>query len=738
MPGNRLVYQEAIRKAHSSAWDRKWLKAIDEYTRALREFPNDFDARLSMGHALEEAGQFESAMLECQTAVKLRPKDSAALTRLAALQERLNRINEAVVTYMSLAEVHLENGSRGKAVEAWQKVASIAPERAEVHEQLAEIYMKGMHNSLAAKEYLTLARIYRKQGNTERASEAAQKALELDPHNPTISAWIESGPRPRTTEKSVTGSVNQAQQAALSQLADTLLEDRPTLTKPGSSPGIGASEISLTKPEVDALIARAIDAQTHRRVADAIASYRKLISGGVTRPEVVFNLALLYSETMQYEDAIRLLREMTANPKYALASHFELGKCYRILGNMDKAVEHFLAVTKIVDLGSVQRDQADELISVYQELANSYAVRGDTEKAEKFNRTLQEFLSSKGWEDKVVEVRKNFKTIQESDRVNLEAIDSPDADRVMKALALAKEYLRRGKTNAASDECLRAIELAPAYLPAHMRFAEVLVKEGRVDEAKDKYHRLAELCLARGDSQRAESFFREVLKISPDDVISRSKLIDISIQGGRTGDVLEHYLELGNDYVHKGDFARAAEKFSEGLRYAARDPQPNPMALTLKHRYAESLDRSNDFRRALVAYQEIKQAHPDDERARLSVVDLMMRLGQSDSSLRELDDLAGAYLKRGEFGKLVSVLEGMVQSYPNEQALIQRLAQGYLQAGNTAKAIEVLDSLGELQLSKGQREAASATIQQIISLNPPQVDGYKQLLSQIVDGTPNS
>lgn len=738
MAGNRLVFQEAMRKAHSAAWDGKWLRAIDEYHRALREFPNDFDARLSMGHALEEAGQLESAMHECQTAVKLRGKEIAALTRLANLQEKLNRMDEAVATYLSLAEVYVERGGRGKAVEVWQKAAAIAPNRADVHEELAGIYQKGNHNSLAAKEYLTLAKIYVKQSDSERATKAAEKAQELDPNNPAIGAWIDAETKAPVVEKSVTSRVNQAQQAALSHLADTLLEDRPTWTNADASPRTGATEVSLSKPEIDALIARAVDAQTHRRIADAIGCYRKLVAGGVTRPEVMFNLGLLYSETMKYDEAVRLLGEITNDPQYALASHFELGKCYRILGNMDKAVEHFLAVTEIVDLNSVQRDQADELISVYQELANSYAVRGDAEKAEKFQRKLSDFLSSKGWEDKVVEVKKNLKAIQESDRVNLEAIDSPDASKVMKALALAQEYLRRGKTGAASDECLRAIELAPGYLPAHMRLAEVLVNEGKIEDAKDKYRWLAELCNSRGDSQRAESFYREVLKVAPDDVISRSKLIDISLQSGRISDVLEHYLELGNDYVRRGDFTKAAEKFGEGVRYAPRDQQADSLVLTLKHRYAESLTRASDFRRALVVYQEIKVTRPDDERARLNSIELMLRLGQSEAGLRELDELTNAYQKRSEFAKLVSVLEGLVTSYPNDQALLQRLANSHLQGGNVPKAIEALDSLGELQLSSGEKQKAAGTIRQIISLNPPAVDDYKQLLAQIVETPANA
>jgi tetratricopeptide (TPR) repeat protein len=731
MAGNRVVYQDAIRKAHNSAWDRKWLRAIEEYQRALKEFPGDFDARQSLSHALEEAGQLESALHECETVVKHRPKEGAALIRVAILQEKLNRMEDAVATYISLAQVYLEQGARGKAVEAWQKAASIAPERIDIHEELAQMYHKGNHNSLAAKEYLTLAKIYQKQKNKELAAKAADKARELDPDNPAIRSLTAPESKLKVAENILTSPVDQAKQVALSQLANTLLEDQSTLTKSAGRPG-ALNHVSLSKPEVDALIAHAVDAQTHRRIADAITCYRKLIAGGINRPEVIFNLGLLYSETMEYDEAIRLLRETTTDPQYSLASHFELGKCYRIQGDMDQAVEHFLAVTEIVDLGSVQRDQVDELISVYQELANSYSVRGDTEKADKFQRVLSDFLSSKGWEDKVVEVQQSFKANQENDRVNLEASDSPEASKVMESLALAREYLRRGKTIAAGDECLRAIELAPEYLPAHMRLAEVLVREGKIEEAKDKYRWLAELCYSRGDPQRAESFYREVLRVAPDDVISRSKLIDISLQTGRVSDVLEHYLQLGNDYFGKGDFTRAAEKFGEGIRYSPRDQKTNPMALTLKHRYAESLDKSKDFRHALSVYQEIKKDRPEDERARLNVIELLLRLGQFDAAMSELDELTRTYQKRSEFSKLISVLEGLVSTYPDQQSLMRRLADSYVKDGNLPKAIDVLDSLGELQLTAGEKESAATTIRQIIALNPPNVDDYKQLLEQIV------
>jgi tetratricopeptide (TPR) repeat protein len=442
---------------------------------------------------------------------------------------------------------------------------------------------------------------------------------------------------------------------------------------------------------------------------------------------------LLYHESMRYDDAIKLLSETVDDKNYGLASHYAIGQCYRALGNMDQAVEHFLRVTKLVDLGSVQREQVDELISVYEELADSYAAKGDREKAESFNRALEKFLTDRGWEDKVNQVQYHMETTRtEGGQVSLaEASGVPDSDKVMEALALAQEYLRREKLWAASEECYRAIELAPNYLPAHLRLAEVLAKAGRTDEARGKYETLAELSLARGDVPRAEGFYRSALKLAGDDVSDRSRLIDLLIQQGHIEDALEQYLILGDGQVRAGQYGKAAERFAEGIRWATSSNLNGPTAITLRHRLAETRARSGDFKNALTVYQEIYQQSPDDERAHFYIVDLEFRVGQANAALPALEDLLQRYESRGEPQKVTAVLEALAQSYPHETGLISRLAQNYIALGANDKAIVMLDALGELYLGAGQKPAAAAAIRQILALHPPRADDYEKLLAQM-------
>ncbi|MDE3088081.1 MAG: tetratricopeptide repeat protein [Chloroflexota bacterium] len=729
MPGNKAIHQDAIKKGHNAAWDRQWAKAIAEYRRALAEFPDDVNSRLSLAHALEESGQIESALREYLHVSEKQPRDPVPRVHVAEMQVKLRRPGEAAATYLTIAEMYLKLQLKSKAIEAWNKAAELEPDRTDVHQKLAEMFEEGGQRAQAANEYLAIARIHKKRGDKDKVLNLAQRARGIDPRSAAARALIDEQTQAEVAAAEIAPSpVAQAQKEALSRLAETLLEDGRPERRAGDRP-------HLDQAKIDTLIARAVDAQMHHRVANAIESYRQLFAEGVTRAEVKFNLGLLYLESMRYDDAIKFLTEMVEDKNYGLASHFALGQCYRAQGKMDQAVEHFLQVTKSVDLGSVQREHADELISVYKELAESYAAKGDRARAESFSNALEKFLTDKGWEDKVHEVRRHLESLrEEGGQVSLaEVIGVPDSAQVLEALARAQEYLRREKFLAASEECYRAIELAPSYLPGHVRLAEILARAGRTEDARDKYQTLAELSLARGDVPRAEMFYRSVLKIGGDDVGDRSKLIDLLIQQGRSNDALEQYLTLGESQVRRGDFGKAEETLAEGLRLAERSPAASPAAITLRHRRAEARARHGDFKGALAAYQEIRQHSPDDERAQFYAIDLQFRLGEASRALRDLEALLSRYQSRSEPQKATGVLEALAQSYPQETGLGSRLAQHYIALGAKDKAIATLDALGDVYLNAGQKQAAVETIRQILALDPPRAEEYQKLLEQMVE-----
>ncbi len=191
MPGNKTIFQDAIKKGHNAAWDQQWAKAVAEYRRALVEFPDDLNVRLSLAHALEESGQFESALREYRHAAELQPRDPTPLTHVAEMQVKMQRPGEAAATYLAIADLYFNHQLKNKAIEAWHNAAALEPDRTDVHQRLAEMYEQGSQRAQAAGEDLALARIFERRGDKVKAQTLAEKAQSLDPHNEAAHKYLE-------------------------------------------------------------------------------------------------------------------------------------------------------------------------------------------------------------------------------------------------------------------------------------------------------------------------------------------------------------------------------------------------------------------------------------------------------------------------------------------------------------------------------------------------------------------
>jgi tetratricopeptide (TPR) repeat protein len=138
-----------------------------------------------------------------------------------------------------------------------------------------------------------------------------------------------------------------------------------------------------------------------------------------------------------------------------------------------------------------------------------------------------------------------------------------------------------------------------------------------------------------------------------------------------------------------------------------------------------------DLRQALRTYEQIRSMAPEDERTRKALMDLNYRLNNRAEAIRELDMLMRLYAQQRRPDLIVQVLEEQVALYPDEMALRSRLAAFYAHVGRRQEAVAQLDTLGELQLDAGMHKEAAQTIRQIIALNPPGIEDYQRLLSQL-------
>jgi len=533
---NRKVFEEAMRAGANAAWDQNWDQAIAAYQRALGEFSRDVGALTRLGLAYANVGQLEDALESYRQANELTPDDPTLYEHIGKVREQLGQSKEAAEAYLASADCYAsKQQSSHLALERWQDAVRAYPDCLKAHAQLLRYYQRHGHVRQAVNECLALVHIYQAEGQTQHAIQVCQYALKLAPHDPKVlaaldelhydaqtvveleaatsqekskalatkepvdAAILDFPVTPVTKSREERGSpIEIARREALTDLAESFFEEEEV-----TAPSAAASRLS--KAEVDALIGRAIDFQTRDKIDKAIASYERVLEADVDRPAVHFCLGLLYQEKTRFDDAIAQFEHTVSHAKYRLGTHFALGECFRAQGRTDKALGHFVEVLRIIDLSTVQGDQADELAQFYEGLADQYSAKGKREQALEFTNSLVDFLSQKGWENQIIEARQRLDALaQEGPVFSLaEMLAVPDAGRVLESVARAQEYSSQMMFYTALEECYYALGLAPTYLPVHRQLAQVMVAMDKVNEAVSKFVVVADAYRMRGRTRSA-------------------------------------------------------------------------------------------------------------------------------------------------------------------------------------------------------------------------------------------
>lgn len=742
MTKNRPLYEEALNRGYSYNWDAKYQEAIKEFEIAVREAPEEPAAYDGLGTAYENLGNLQKALENYKQAARYSRGEVMYLAHVAKAQESLKLFSDAGKTYLAIGEAELNRRRLKDAMDNWNRAVQLEPNLLRAHQRLASIYQRDGAVRSAIREYLAIARILQEQNEKEKALQSCQMALQLDPRNPEVLTAIEhlrQGKKLFEGEEIPSapqgGGLRLLQRSVLGENADKQTSEAAAPVQDTSRRAMEKLAVGLFSDEEtderDLLIAQALDYQRRGMVNEALSAYERAVAAGVNNTAVRFNLGLLYQDKLRFEDAIKEFEISVKDPEYRLGSYFALGESYRARGRIDKALENFINALKIVDLATVQHDQADRLIELYENLADSLVTQGERDKATAFANALVDFLSHKGWEDKVKEARSRLDTISEAGTMILGDVLTAGSEQVLESLYLSQEYTKRGMYNTAIEETYRAIQLSPDYLPAHIQLAEVLAKQGRSEVAALKFNTVADTFRVRNDVNGAILTYEKVLELTPLDLATRARLIDLFKRHGQIDKALEHYIAMGQAYYQLAQVDKARETYQEALKLSPRGSSEHNWRGKLLRAMADIDMQRLDWRRALPAYKELRQIDSEDEWTAITLVDLYYKVEQPVNAIRELDQYLVHLVRGGRSGKVIGILEDMVAQHPTDTHLIDRLSRLYLQQKRQADAIDLLDKLGEAQLEAGETAGAVETIQKILKLNPPNATGYHQLLNQL-------
>lgn len=302
---------------------------------------------------------------------------------------------------------------------------------------------------------------------------------------------------------------------------------------------------------------------------------------------------------------------------------------------------------------------------------------------------------------------------------------------VLESMNRINQLARMGSLRSAMGEAYEAVQQAPTYLPLHILMGDLLVQEGRITDAISKFSVVAQSYSVRGEGLQATKLLRRILQLSPMDINSRTRLIDQLVERGQTDDAIHEYLELAEIYYRLAELDMARKTYTSALRMVQQGNTSREWNTRILQSMADIDLQRLDWKQALRVYEQIRTLDPDDDGARKQLVELNLRMKQPDKALSEVENYINHLESQHNNDLAIIFLQELVKEHEDQPLLKRTLAAQLHRSGRTNEAITLLDILAETLMQNGDQQVAMDVINQIVLMNPPKVEDYRQLLDQM-------
>jgi tetratricopeptide (TPR) repeat protein len=770
MAGNKEKFQKLMNQGHSAAWDQDWDKAADCYSAALEELNDHPTALSSLGLALFELQDYPSALQCYQRAVSTTPEDPVPHEKIARIHERMGKLNEAVAASLQAAEMHMKARAVDKAIDNWQRVLSLQPENIAVRTKLAAVFERTGKHEEAITEYIACASIFQRSGDLTRAIKVVEHALQLMPANQEVRlalSMVRSNqmlPRPsrprggtgpvrmasvRKMEDQGEGEIenepdpiNEARQKAMVQLAGLLFDQAeemgsitPTrarglsaLTRGTASTGGDNSERTRTVLH----LGQAIDSHTQGDYAQAAVELEHALNLGLRQPSAYYILGLML-ETDQPDKAMKYLQQAVKHPDYALGSHLLIAQIFQRNEQWCEASTAFLQSLALADTETVTPEEADELMAQYDGLIDSQSSIEDNAVHQTACKSIANQLLRANWRSYLVKVRQQLPPQPEGTPPApiSEMVLETRNTQVVEAMAQMRTLAAKGMLRSALEEAMYALQYAPNYLPLHVLIGELLLQDQHITDAVRKFLVVADLYSVRGEAARAVRMLRRVSQIMPMDLVVRQRLIDLLIAQDKIDDALQEYSDLANLYYRLAELDKARQVFLDALKIAQKAKESRDWGVNLLLKVADIDMQRLNLRQALRIYEQIRTIRPDMPNVRAQLMMINYRLGQEPAAIKELDEYIHLLETSNRRQQAIEFISDLLVDNHNWMTLRRRLADLLIRNRQMPEAVIQLDTVADSMLNAGQHLEAVNLLETIISLQPPNLEEYKNALESL-------
>ncbi len=764
-------FADELEKGHSAAWEQDWQRAAEHYRRATEISPQSPAAWSNLGLALVELGEHAEA-LKCYLRVSsLSPEDPMPVEKAAQLFEQLSSPAQALKASLRAAELYARSGEFDRAIENWQRALRLQPKNILALSRLAQIYAARKDKRKAVEAFLALAGVLQQSTEREKAERIVLQALEVDPTSvearralasvkenkplPIINLFpaeqkqerVSTSPLPRLKAPpkmdaaKPADAVELACRRALAVLAGMLFEQAEDSEIERSAPrgirevitGSGRLRKPADQTRMMLHLSQAVAFQTEGKFDSAAEELQKAVDVGLNHPAVQYDLGYLFAQCGYWEKAQAYLRVSLLHKEYSLASRLLLGDMYFRQGEVKEAALEYLEALRLADVQNAPEGQREALSQMYEPILEAHRQPLETEQYARLCENVRGLLMNVDWKAQIKRSRQKVQSRQGEAALRplAELLTEARSSRILEEMSEIYQLSQSGKYKSAMEEAFFALRYAPFYLPLHSLIGDLLLAQGDVHAAVEKFMVVARDYSTRGDVSMAVQLFRRVHQLAPMNLEVHHALIEQLILAGYYEEAMEEYTQLAEAYYRQADLKAARQTYARALEAAQRFGLNSTWVVKFLHALADIDLQNLDWKKALQLYEQICAREPDDQKARRNLVTLNLRFGNQEQAMQELDAYLVYLRSASRLKQAILYLEQLVEEYPKLIPLRQRLAHLYKESGRVNEAIEQLDFVGDQLLQAGDQQGAQRVIEEIIALEPSNKEAYQMLLNQI-------
>ncbi len=490
-----------------------------------------------------DKGQIDKAVKEYLRIVQEDPKDVRVWLKIGDLYAKKGAKQDATDTYLKVARFYHEQGFIEKAIAAYKQILKLDARRVDVILKLAELYRERGNIHEAMQHFESVAAHFHREGNTKDALGTVVQLVEMDPENiatriKLAELYSKEGLLEEASSQFIVACDQlrrQGRQDDFVKVAERLLWHKP-------------DNRELNR-ELAALYLRRNDP---RRALQKLQTCFKADPRDV---ETLGLLALAFQALDQKAKTVSVLKE--------------LARIHNENKARDKAGEVYRKILEIVPndpdahafLGPAAATPPPKPIPqppTRPQTQLPQAIRAATGEA-KFNITsdLQSIPPSTRMTGSMPLVDEQSLSsvdfaLPEYDDGDFSADMEPPpdlrarsakgerhAEEISKILAETDVYMKYGLHQKAVDHLRRVFTLDDENVEAHERLKDILVSQGREQEAEEELLKLAEL-VAPSDPDRAEAYLQELLAINGTHTGAFDLARKFRLRVARSGSVSEH------------------------------------------------------------------------------------------------------------------------------------------------------------------------------------------------------